>query len=63
MTIFLIPKAAFKYWISVKDQLFEKKHIPGFILLEKDDDGIEYALGYDQKICKEKLKLVIQNFM
>ena len=53
----LIPKAAFKYWISVKDQLFEKKHIPGFILLEKDDDGIEYALGYDQKKFVKKIKV------
>jgi len=53
----LIPKAAFNYWVKEKDPLFEKKQIPGFVLLEVDDDGIEYALGYAKKKFVKKIKI------
>lgn len=53
----LIPKEAFKHWIRKKDELFKKKQIPGFILLEKDESGTEYALGYDQKKFLNKIQV------
>ena len=45
----LIPVNAFNYWLEEKDHLFARQIIPGFILLEVDEDGNEFAMGYNKQ--------------
>ena len=58
----LIPKSAFKYWLKYKDRLFSEKYLPGFILLEVNNDNEEVALGFDNKKLTEIIKIENTNF-
>lgn len=53
----LIPKESFEYWLNEKDKLFSKNYVPGFMLLEKDNEGNEFALGYEKQKIEKIIKI------
>lgn len=59
----LIPRKALDYWLERKNELFDLKYLPGFMLIEKNLQNEEIAVNFENRRLLHQLEIAGNKYL